>query len=380
MNAAFIPVRGGSKSIPLKNIKSLAGKPLVWYAAKAANDCKYIERVYIATDSDEIKSVVLSFGLDKVEVIDRSEKSACDTASTECAMLEFAAEYDFENIVLIQATSPLITSFDLDKGLEAFYNGADSVVSVVSQKRFIWENNPSGFAKPINYDFLHRPRRQEFDGFLVENGAFYITSKTALLKSGCRISGKIKTVKMPDETYFEIDEASDWLIIEKLLSANKQNKNIGGIRLLATDCDGVLTDGGMYYGENGDELKKFNAKDGHGFLLLRKMGIKTAIISGENNKIIMRRGQKVAADDIILGRADKLDALKELCAKYDLTLEQCAYIGDDIFDIPAIAACGFGCAPADALEEVKAAADYISSKKGGEGTFRDVVEKLKTRE
>ena len=127
MNVAFIPVRGGSKSIPLKNIKPICGKPLVYWTVKAACGCKYIDKVYVATDSDKIKETVESFkaGIEaelfkKVEVIGRSAESASDIASTEFAMLEFAGNYDFDNIVLVQATSPLLQADDLDHGFEAF--------------------------------------------------------------------------------------------------------------------------------------------------------------------------------------------------------------------------------------------------------------------
>ena len=144
MNVAFIPVRGGSKSIPLKNIKPISGRPLVYRTVKAACGCKYIDKVYVATDSEIIKRTVESFGTRndkelfvKVEVIGRSAESASDTASTEFAMLEFAGKYDFDNIVLVQATSPLLQSSDLDRGFETFVeNGVDSVLSVVQQKRF----------------------------------------------------------------------------------------------------------------------------------------------------------------------------------------------------------------------------------------------------
>ena len=90
MNVAFIPVRGGSKSIPLKNIRKIAGNPLVYWTAKAANDCEKIDKVYVATDSAIIRETVKQFGLSKVEVIDRGADTASDTASTESAMLEFA--------------------------------------------------------------------------------------------------------------------------------------------------------------------------------------------------------------------------------------------------------------------------------------------------
>ena len=125
MNVAFIPVRGGSKSIPLKNIKPICGKPLVYWTIKAACGCRHIDRVYVATDSGKIRDTVKSFkkGIEaeifsKAEVIGRSAESASDTASTEFAMLEFAKNNEFENIVLIQATSPLLRASDLDRGFE----------------------------------------------------------------------------------------------------------------------------------------------------------------------------------------------------------------------------------------------------------------------
>ena len=119
MNAAFIPVRGGSKSIPLKNIKTMNGKPLVYWTVKAACECRDIDIVYVATDSNKVRKAVNQLKAEnqelfcKMEVISRSPETASDTASTESAMLEFAGKYEFDNIVLIQATSPLLTAKDL---------------------------------------------------------------------------------------------------------------------------------------------------------------------------------------------------------------------------------------------------------------------------
>lgn len=167
MNVAFIPVRGGSKSIPLKNIKEIAGKPLVFWTVKAANDCVNIDKVYVSTDSDAIRKTVESFAMEKVIVIGRSEETASDTASTESAMLEFASHYQFDNICLIQATSPLLSSKDLEEGYKLFYQrDTDSVFSAVKQKRFHWAVNEEGYASPTNYDPFHRPRRQEFEGIM----------------------------------------------------------------------------------------------------------------------------------------------------------------------------------------------------------------------
>ena len=213
---AFIPVRGGSKSIPLKNIKSFCGKPLVYWTAKAANDCKFISKVFISTDSDMIRKEVVSLELSKVQVIGRSAETASDTASTESTMLEFAAGQKFDDIILIQATSPLLEKEDLDMGCQRYLDGAyDSLLSVVRQKRFIWKESNT-IAVPENYIPEKRPRRQEMEGYFVENGAFYITKRSCLLKSGCRLSGKIGLYEMKEKTYFEIDEPEDWFIMEKI--------------------------------------------------------------------------------------------------------------------------------------------------------------------
>jgi N-acylneuraminate cytidylyltransferase len=220
---AFIPVRGGSKSIPLKNIKEIAGQPLVYWTIDAAVNTPQIDKVYVSTDSDDIKRVVGEYDKEnkqKIQVINRSPETATDTASTESAMIEFSENYDFENIILIQATSPLLTSKDLKEGIEKYEKGSfDSLLSVVPQKRFIWNYEKDKSVSPQNYDFNNRPRRQEFNGFLVENGAFYIISREDFLKTNCRLVGRIGCQEMDEKSYYEIDEPSDWEIIEKFLES-----------------------------------------------------------------------------------------------------------------------------------------------------------------
>ena len=293
-------------------------------------------------------------------------------------MLEFANKYDFDNIVLIQATSPLLTSEDLDKGFALFNEkGTDSVLSAVRQKRFNWQINEEGYAYPTNYDVFKRPRRQEFDGYLVENGAFYITSKKDLLKYKNRVSGNIKAVEMNEDTFFEIDEPSDWLIIEALMKKNGISANkLPEIKLFLTDNDGCLTDGGMYYSEHGDELKKFNTKDGMGFYILRSNNILTGVITGENVELNRRRFKKLKIDFVVEGCQDKLAAIKKICTENNIKLENVCYIGDDIYDIEAIKAVGLGVCPNDANPKVKAAAKLITKAKGGEGVIREVVDML----
>lgn len=371
MNIAFIPVRGGSKSIPLKNIKPIAGKPLVYWAVKAAVECADIESVFVATDSEQIKNTVLAFGFDKVKVIGRGEKTVTDTATTESAMLEFSEKHEFANIALIQATSPLLTANDLAAGFNMLET-ADSVFSAVRQKRFIWDQGE--YSAPLNYDYRNRPRRQDFKGFLVENGAFYITSREALLGTGCRLSGKIKAVEMPEESYFEVDEPTDWVIVEQLLKHRLADKPSHKIKMFLTDCDGTLTDGGMYYTAEGDKMKKFNTRDGVGLRLLKGRGIITGIVTGENSDIVRKRSEKLGLDEVLLGVQDKVNAVAELCGKYNIQLSEVAYIGDDLNDIAVLSAVGLPICPSNAVKQAKEIALYVTSHAGGEGAVREAAE------
>ena len=380
MNVAFIPAYRG-KSIPLRNIKEMAGEPLVYWTAKAANDCNFIDKIYVGTDSLAIKNVVEKLYLKKVVVIEQSAGTVADNAFTESAMVEFAGNYEFDNIVLIQATSPLLTSKDLDNGFELYnMEGTDSVLSVVRQKCFQWEIGQDGYANPMNYDYQNRPRRQDFGGYLVENGAFYITSRKALLNTQNYLSGHIRICEMDEATYFEIDELSDWEIIEKQLHERikgiRNNERISQIKMFLTDCDGCLTDGGMCYSENGDELKKFNTKDGMGLRLLRENGIITGIITGEDRRLNQKRAEKLNVDEIFQNVKDKVAVIKQLCDKYHILPENVAYVGDDINDTEAIRYVGYGCCVNDAHSTVKKYADYVTEKNGGHGAVREIIDMI----
>lgn len=214
---AFIPARGGSKSIKDKNIMPIGGKPLIYWTILACVNAKTIERVFISTDSEKIKKTVEDFGFKKVEVVSRTEETATDKATSESALIEFCKNHEFKNVVFLQATSPLTTSKDLDGAIEKFNTEkADSLLSVVKNYQFLWDKN----GKPLNYDPQNRPRRQDWDGYYIENGAFYIGSRKNILNSACRISGKTTFWEMSQKTVFEIDEPEDWHIIEKFLTNN----------------------------------------------------------------------------------------------------------------------------------------------------------------
>ena len=150
------------------------------------------------------------------------------------------------------------------------------------------------------------------------------------------------------------------------------------IKMLATDVDGVLTDSGMYYSEQGDEMKKFNTRDGMGLVLLRNAGYNLAIITSEDTKIVERRAAKLKITDLFQGARDKVAAMDIAMKRHSLTWEEVAYIGDDVNDLEVMKRVGFAATPSDGTDENKKVAHYITKKKGGEGCVRELCDMLLT--
>ncbi len=147
------------------------------------------------------------------------------------------------------------------------------------------------------------------------------------------------------------------------------------IKLFLTDVDGVWTDGGMYYDNEGNELKKFNTSDSAGVLFLRMMDIPLGIITGEDTEIVRRRAKKLGINILHMGVRNKLSVVKKICEEMNISLPEVAYLGDDIIDIPVFEEVGLSAAPADSPDYVRKHADWTLEKHGGEGVFREFVER-----
>lgn len=150
------------------------------------------------------------------------------------------------------------------------------------------------------------------------------------------------------------------------------------IRWLVLDVDGVLTDGRLWYGNQGEELKAFDIQDGLGIKLLQRAGIGVALITGRQSALVARRAAELGIQEVTQGREDKLTALRELCARLDTGLESIAYLGDDLPDLSAIAAAGIGMTPANGRPELVAIADLQLERPGGAGAVREACEWLLT--
>lgn len=224
---AMIPARGGSKTIPYKNIKMLNGKPLIYYTINAALNCSLIDDVFVSTEDDKVTKVAEECG---AKVINRPSEFATDEADTECVLNHFVKNVDADYYCLMQATSPFTISRELEMGCSVMTDNPDydSLVTFTTLDKFIWkigfENDEckkfGGFdLKPVNYHYHDRPRRQDFGdlqrSFLVETGSFFIAKKDIAWK--CRMGGKIYPLIVNDKHKLELDSLIDWKIAEEIL-------------------------------------------------------------------------------------------------------------------------------------------------------------------
>jgi 3-deoxy-D-manno-octulosonate 8-phosphate phosphatase (KDO 8-P phosphatase) len=148
------------------------------------------------------------------------------------------------------------------------------------------------------------------------------------------------------------------------------------IKLIVFDVDGVLTDGKLYIGSDGEEYKAFHTQDGMGISLARYTGVKTAIITGRKSEAVTKRAKELKFDYVHQGIHDKLSILKEMAAEMEISMEEVCYIGDDINDLPILREVGFAAAPSNAVPLVKEQVHFVAPSKGGEGAVREIIEEI----
>ena len=226
-NLAIIPARGGSKGIPEKNLKLIAGKPLIAWTIEQALNASLLDRVIVSTDSEEISEIALMYGAEVP--FKRPSKLSTDESTTEASLihcvdwLKANEDFDPENIILLQCTSPIRNENSIDQAIIKFKDEkAGSLLSVYEFKRFLWrnQNHPEAL-----YNFNNRPRRQDKESgdlLFFENGSIYITKRHLLTTKKNRLAGKIVFFEMNEIESFEIDTPDDWFIVEALLKQMKK--------------------------------------------------------------------------------------------------------------------------------------------------------------
>ena len=151
-------------------------------------------------------------------------------------------------------------------------------------------------------------------------------------------------------------------------------KKFQDIKIVLADVDGVLTDGGMYYSEKGEVLKKFNAKDGMGVEILLRSKVKTVLLTRENSNIVKKRGSKIKAAATYIGTFNKESQLQKICKKFQVSPAEIAYIGDDLNDLEIMKLVGFSAMQSDGIKDLRKIVDYVCKNNGGHGAFREIVD------
>ncbi|XP_051547396.1 N-acylneuraminate cytidylyltransferase A-like [Myxocyprinus asiaticus] len=379
--AALILARGGSKGIPLKNIKMLAGVPLIGWVIRAAVDSEVFDSVWVSTDHDEIERVAKAWG---AQVHRRSPEVSKDSSSSLEAIQEFARlNTDVGVICNIQATSPCLHPYHLKQSLELMTKqGFESVFSVVRRHHFRWQEVKKGdiSTQPLNLDPAHRPRRQDWAGELCENGSFYFATKD-LINRGLLQGGKMAYFEMLPEYSVDIDVDIDWPVAEQRVLRfgyfGKDKPEV--VKLLLCNMSGCLTDGQIYLSVSEEEMVSINSRDQSGIKMLMREGVKVILMSSKENSIPKTLADKLSKRmgcPVLHGVDDKLKEVKKLIKKKKLEWKEVAYLGNDEPDVECLNLAGLSAVPLNAPVVALNAAKYSCNKAAGHGALREFAEHI----
>ena len=376
---AIIPARGGSKGIPRKNLREIAGKPLVAYSIEHALHTPGLARVVVSTDDEEIGAVARQYG---AEVVWRPADISGDEASSEAALLHVldtlreAEGYDPDLVVFLQPTSPLRQPGAIAQALETLHRqAADSLLSVCPMHGCLWRREAGGPVS-FSYDHRHRPRRQDAPQDFVENGSIYVFKPWVLRQEGNRLGGKIALFPMPVLDSFQVDEPEDLDLMEQLLAVRppaSASLDLKQIQLLVLDFDGVLTDNRVWVDQEGREAVSCHRGDGWGIARLKEAGVEVLVLSTEENPVVAARCAKLRIP-CRQGCRDKLSVLRQIAHERMLEPEAVAFVGNDVNDLACLRWVGTPIVVADAEPAVKPAACLITRRRGGSGAVREVCD------
>ncbi|XP_026855923.2 N-acylneuraminate cytidylyltransferase B [Electrophorus electricus] len=381
--AALILARGGSKGIPLKNIKILAGVPLIGWVVRAALNSELLDSVWVSTDHDEIERVANLWG---AQVIRRSPEVSRDSSSSLETIQEFLRLRPEVDIVChIQATSPCLHPYHINEALKMITDkGYDYVFSVVRRHQFRWsEVNKGKNGKntiPLNINLAKRPRRQDWAGELFENGSFYFY-KREILENGLQQCGRIAYYEMLPEHSVDIDVDIDWPVAEERVlrfGYFGQNKP-AHFRLLLCSVSGCLTDGQMYTSASGEELVSTNTRDLTAIGMLQREKTEVILMSSSDDPVSRTLAEKLSqqAGCTLRYMVEHKQAEVECLLKdRGLQWEDVAYFGTDTQDLDCLLKAGLSGVPPDAPVAAMIAAKYTCHSPSGRGALREFAQHI----
>ncbi|MBR3664702.1 MAG: 3-deoxy-manno-octulosonate cytidylyltransferase [Desulfovibrio sp.] len=400
---AVIPARYHSTRLPGKPLLEIAGKAMIVHVLEKAKQVRGLDDVLVATDDDRIAEVVRASG-GKVCM------TSPDCASGSDRLQEVAKKHHADVYINIQGDEPLLDPAAIEKLVNCM-RGKDApsvatlayalpkaeeqrvhdpnLVKVVCDEighALYFSRSPIPFVRDAGTDctyFVHigvyaysREALERF-GQLAPSSLEQIEKleQLRLLQAGIAIK-VVQTQAFGPGVDTAEDLAAVRAIVEGKSPQPSLEQRLSHIKLIITDVDGVLTDGGLFYGPEGESLKRFNAKDGLGCVLAQKKGLRLAVLSGRDCEALRRRLKDLGIAIFRLGRLEKRLALQEIFAESGCDASQTVFLGDDLTDLPAFEACALGVCVADAQKEVREAADLVLESRGGQGALRELLERV----
>ncbi|XP_078530206.1 N-acylneuraminate cytidylyltransferase [Lissotriton helveticus] len=374
---ALVLARGGSKGIPGKNIKVLAGVPLIGWVLRAAIDSRLFDSVWVSTDDEKIMKVAERFG---ARVHRRSPEVSKDTTSSFDTIVEFLKYHpEIDVIGNIQGTSPCLHPKHLKDVIRMFLEeGYESVFSVVRRHQFRWEelSDKVTVTRPLNFNPAKRPRRQDWPGELCENGSFYFAT-TDLIKRGFIQDGKLSYYEMEPEYSVDIDVDIDWPIAEqRVLKYGYLGEDaVNHVALLVCNIDGCLIPNRVPPSANKTETTDDCEGDAAAISLLKEKGIKVMFIS---ERSISGKTNPLSEFDckMEVNVKDKKTTVEKEMKALQASWNEVAYMGSEPSDVECLKKAGISGVPNDCSEEAQVASTFICKSNGGPGALREFTDRI----
>lgn len=391
---AIIPARGGSKSIPKKNIRLLGGHPLIAYSIAAALQAESVGRVMVSTDDDEIADIARHYGAEVpfMRPAALAEDHVQDLPVFEHALQWLAEQEGFQPDVVVQVrpTSPLRPPTCIDDAVRLLVEDedADSVRGVVpsGQNPYkMWRINghhmdpllAGEFAEPYNMP------RQALPSTYWQTGHIDAIRTKTITELGSLTGRKIAPLVIPEGYAVDIDTLEQWEIAEWVLTHRalpfvrpvEPARSLADVRMVVFDFDGVMTDNRVYVLEDGREAVVCSRGDGMGLVLLREQGTSVFVISKERNPVVTARCNKLKIP-CYQGVDEKATLFQRLVAEQGLSMDEVIFVGNDVNDVACMQLARWGVAVADAHPAALAVADLILEKPGGHGAVRELCDEI----
>jgi YrbI family 3-deoxy-D-manno-octulosonate 8-phosphate phosphatase len=394
---ALIPARGGSKSIPRKNIKLLAGYPLLAYSIAAALHSKLVTRTIVSTDDEEIARIAQQAGAEAPFL--RPTEYALDSTTDlpvfthALTWLEQNESYRPDILVQLRPTSPIRPPDCVDQAIQVLLDHpqADSVRGVIpsGQNPFkMWQISDAGHMKPLlNLPGVPEPYnapRQALPPTYWQTGHIDAIRLVTILSKNS-LSGEVIYPLLIDPRYaIDIDTQRDWQRAEWIISQAELPMVLPGegkrplptpVDLLVLDFDGVMTDDRVWVSQDGHESVAANRRDGMGIALMHQVGIPMLVLSTEPNPVVAARCRKLNLP-VIQGLSDKASTLKQVLHDRQVDPAHVVYMGNDVNDLPCFPLVGCAVVVADAHPDVLPHADLVLKLPGGRGAVRELCDRI----